>query len=240
MKRFSLAVVSGLLVGGALFAKVGDGSPGPTGSISGSVRVRNVPSLAPLVVNNDAGICGERLPSEEVVATADGRLRYVVVSLKGAFQTPEPKRKPMVLRNTNCAFEPHVQSGTTGSGLVASNRDPMLHNVRLVLRMGDRSRSMLNLALPGASGVVNASRATRFPGVLEVRCDAHKWMSAYILLFDHPYHAVTAADGSFTIPDVPAGKYLVRVWHERLGELEAPVVVEPGRTARLELVYEGG
>jgi len=60
-------------------------------------------------------------------------------------------------------------------------------------------------------------------------------MSASILVLDHPYFTIPEFDGSFTIPNVPAGTYTVVGWHERIGERTASVQVRPGATASIEL-----
>jgi hypothetical protein len=39
-------------------------------------------------------------------------------------------------------------------------------------------------------------------------------MRAHLLAFDHPYFALTDADGGFRIPGVPPGTYRITVWHE--------------------------
>ena len=67
------------------------------------------------------------------------------------------------------------------------------------------------------------------PGVIKLRCDAgHTWMSAYVVATDQPYHAVTDANGNFTIEGVPTGNYELEVWHEWLGKHREPITVEEG------------
>ncbi len=210
-----------------------------TGSIIGTVTTSNVPVLPPLEVNKNQDYCGDEVPSEAVVATSDGRLRYAVVHLDGAEFTGDLERTPIAIRNKKCAFVPHVQAGVVKSKLEVTSEDPILHNTHLFLQRGSRSRSLVNLALPGEGARLDASRATRRPGVIELKCDAHKWMSGYLLLFDHPYYAVSDAEGSFSIRDVPPGTYTVKVWHETLGELAEQVVVEPGKATSLSLVFIG-
>ena len=59
-------------------------------------------------------------------------------------------------------------------------------------------------------------------------------MTASIMVFDHPFFRIPAADGAFTLDDVPAGNYQISAWHERIGESTQHIRVEPGRTARVE------
>ena len=70
---------------------------------------------------------------------------------------------------------------------------------------------------------------------IQVKCDLHNWMLAYWLVLDHPYSAITQADGSFEIQNLPAGTHKFRVWHERVGYLERKLSVEiqDGETTEL-------
>jgi hypothetical protein len=77
-------------------------------------------------------------------------------------------------------------------------------------------------------------------------------MIAYIHAFNHPYHTVSDVEGRFTLRDVPAGIYRLRVWHEGWtrrddvgdprphfvdhAERERPVTVPAGGSATVEVV----
>lgn len=209
------------------------------GSITGTVKTNHVPDLPPLEANKNQDYCGDQLPSEAVVANPAGFLRYAVVYVEGAEYEGEAQPSPLVIRNEKCAFTPHVQTGLVRSSLEVTSEDPILHNTHLFLMLSSRSRSLLNLALPRAGVRLDASRATRRPGVIKLKCDAHKWMSGYLLLFDHPYYAVTDAEGNFTISDVPVGTYTIKTWHETFGELTQQVVVESGKATSLSFEFTG-
>jgi hypothetical protein len=217
------------LFSAALMSGPAEHNPPEMGSIVGTVKVRSVSKVPPLEVTADTGVCGEELPSESLLATPQGRVRNAVVSLNGVASPGKPNLTPMKIVNQKCAFYPHVQAGIAGSRLEAINRDPIMHNVRLFLQMGSRGRSMLNLALPANAGPVDASRGVVVPGIINVQCDAHEWMTGYIVLFDHPYYAVTDHEGDFMISNVPPGNHTLTVWHEILGESSIPVKVEAGR-----------
>ena len=59
-----------------------------------------------------------------------------------------------------------------------------------------------------------------------ILCNVHPEMVAYVVAVETPYFAVTAADGSYTIPDVPDGEHTVSVWHERFRTQSSPVSVQ--------------
>ena len=84
------------------------------------------------------------------------------------------------------------------------------------------SATIFNLALPVQGFRIR--RRLDDPGLVSLKCDAgHTWMSGFIVVQEHPYYALTTADGAYLIGDVPAGEYRLRTWHEWLGESEVPV-----------------
>lgn len=105
-------------------------------------------------------------------------------------------------------FDPHVLAVPVGSLVAFPNFDPFFHNV---FSMFDGRRFDLGLYEAGAS------RTAAFPkaGVCYIFCNIHPEMTAVIVVVDTPYVVVTNTSGKFTIPNVPAGRYRVTVWHER-------------------------
>ena len=75
--------------------------------------------------------------------------------------------------------------------------------------------------------------------MIPLECNVHGWMNAYVGVVDHPYFAVTGADGSFTIGGLPAGTYQVEAWHETLGTQSGEVTVEADGSATLDLTFGG-
>ena len=69
---------------------------------------------------------------------------------------------------------------------------------------------------------------------MEVQCDIHSWMKAYLMVFDHPFFATTGTDGSFEIKGVPAGDQKLVVWQKTIG------YVTPGRGAGMPVSVKAG
>ena len=111
------------------------------------------------------------------------------------------------------------------------NSDPLLHNIH---SLSDKSNAF-NVGQP-MPGMVYEVRLED-EEMLRVKCDIHRWMTAYVGVVSHPYFAVTGDGGRFTIRDVPAGTYTMQAWHELDGTLEQPVRVEPGATTALDFTY---
>jgi hypothetical protein len=74
---------------------------------------------------------------------------------------------------------------------------------------------------------------------MRVKCDVHSWMTAYIGVEPHPYFAVSGERGAFRIAGVPPGRYSIRTWHERYGQLSQAVIVKAGQTTTIEIGYSG-
>jgi hypothetical protein len=83
-------------------------------------------------------------------------------------------------------------------------------------------------------GTISTVKFTQAEVPVAVRCDIHPWMSAFLCVVEHPYWAVTDAEGKFGIPNLPAGIYTFGVWHEGLatldGKNEIPLVVKANQT----------
>ncbi len=227
----SRALATLVLAAGVLAA--GRGQAAPAGTVAGTVRLAGpAPVRPPLEVFKNAEVCGHGVPDDRLVVGPDGGLRYAVVTIEGVRGGKKPERDTSVtLNNLGCRFEPHVQMAEVGQWLELRNGDPILHNADA--RLGDET--LFNVALTPARQV---RKPLARAGLMAFTCDVrHTWMSAWIAVADHPYHTVTDAYGAYEIRDLPPGRYTARIWHEELGTLERPVVVEPGGTATLDVTY---
>jgi hypothetical protein len=203
------------------------------GSVMGVLRLEGpAPKRSPLPVFKHREICGEGVPDERLVIGPGGGVRYAVVSIDGVRGGLEPARDlTHVLDNRVCRFEPHVQVAEVGQWLELHNSDPLLHNADA--RLGDRT--LFNVALW-------PERRVRKPlaqaGLVKITCDVrHTWMTAYVAVAEHPYHAVTDVYGEYEIREIPPGSYTLRVWHEELGTIARPLDIEPGRMTIVDLTY---
>jgi hypothetical protein len=179
------------------------------GVLTGRVRFAGEPPKAePIPVRKNLEVCGERAPGQALLVGPDRGVRNTVVYLEGV----ERGRKPadFELDNARCLFVPHVSAVMLGGKARIKNSDPVLHNTHGLL---DRL-TVFNIALPNRGQVVPITQRIRKPGVIDVQCDAHTHMRAWIVVRDNPYFAVTDDGGQFRIDQVPPGRYRVAAWHE--------------------------
>jgi plastocyanin len=143
---------------------------------------------------------------------------YLETAPRGAFEQTEPGRAVMDQRNET--FIPHVLAITTGTIVDFPNSDHIYHNVFSLSKVKSFD---LGRYAAGKSKPVRFDR----PGIVRVFCDIHAHMNAFILVFSHPFFAVTDFDGRYLIDNVPAGTYNVVAWNEGSAS-EAKQVTVPG------------
>jgi plastocyanin len=123
---------------------------------------------------------------------------------------PAPDRVA-VIDQRSLRFVPHVLAIQAGTTVEFANSDPLAHNVLSI-----SAPKRFNLGLYGRGTI----RRVKFdkPGVVQLLCNVHQEMSAFIVVMKSPYFARTAPDGSFRIDGVPPGHHRLRAWHEQLAE----------------------
>jgi hypothetical protein len=193
------------------------------GSIVGDVKFMDaLPKLQPIKVSKDQDYCGETLPNETYVIAPNGGLKNVVVYIESAPQgKPADLKKENFLYNDGCRYSPHVSAIYLGEKLKVKSHDPKLHIPHGYL--GDRT--VFNLSLPFKNTTLDATSRIRQPGMMKVVCDTHAWMLGFVHVFDHPFFAVTNEQGAFSIPDLPAGNYILKAWHEEGGTKSQEITV---------------
>jgi plastocyanin len=156
---------------------------------------------------------------------------YLEDGLRSAFDELPAGRARMDQRGEQ--FVPRVLAVTVGTKVEFPNTDTTFHNVFSLARIKTFD---LGRYPPHRTGSVTFDR----PGIVPVFCDIHSNMSAYILVFNHPFFALTDPDGRYSIPRVPPGTYTLRVWSE-LGTVEPRrIVVADGEVAEMNFLVGRG
>ena len=166
----------------------------------------------PLVVDKDTEVCGKTSKifdqSLRVDASSKG-LADVVVFVRKASRVKNPvPDTPLVFDQKNCEFLSPVFVARLGQPVEVRNSDPVGHNTNI-------DGTSFNQLIPaGQSTTYSPNSEMGVPKT--ATCNIHPWMKAYVLFRKDGYVAVSAADGSFSIPGLPAGEPLeFQVWHAR-------------------------
>jgi hypothetical protein len=154
---------------------------------------------------------------------AGGELADTVVYIKEGLASKggAAPEKEAVLDQKGCEYVPYVLAMQAGQKLVIKNSDPVLHNINVSSKAGNPT---FNEAQMG-KGPDKVKVLTKPEMFLPFACNVHPWMFAYVSVFDHPYFAVTQKDGTFTLNNVPPGKYTIEAWHRKAGKITKEVTV---------------
>jgi plastocyanin len=180
------------------------------GTLTGVVKFAGAPPrLEPLAVNKNRDVCGDSKDSEVLVLGVERGVRGSVILVEGVTRGKKAAAE-VVLDNHRCVFVSHVSAVMAGERARVKNSDPILHNTHGFLG----KPTVFNLALPNRDQMIEITRRLTKPGVIRVVCDAHPHMSAWMIVHDSPYYAVTDERGAFRIDGIPPGSYTVTMWHE--------------------------
>lgn len=174
---------------------------------------------------------GDKAPLDEtIVVNANNTLKDVLVYVKegvsGQFEAP--KEQVMIDQN-GCIFSPHVSVAMVGQEVVFKNSDTLLHNVRTL----STANKVFNIAQPIQN--MTTKKVFSSPEIgIQLKCDVHFWMLAYLHVLINPYYAITGDDGSFTIKDLPAGTYTIEVWHGKLGAQTQSITITEGESKSVD------
>ena len=150
---------------------------------------------------------------------------YFETAPKGAFEDREGGHVSMDQRNET--FVPHLLAITVGTTVDFPNNDRTYHNV---FSLSKARRFDLGRYATGRSKAIRFER----PGIVRVFCEIHSHMNAFILVFSHPFFAMTGADSRYRIENVPPGTYGVVAWNEGLSSEAKPVIVPEGGITELD------
>lgn len=167
----------------------------------------------------------------EDIVSEDGKLRDVLVYVSSGLEdyTFDWEREAALLDQKGCVYVPHVLAVRTRQPVKFLNSDNTLHNIN---------------SLGGAKENQGFNRTTttkgsffhwQFPAAelgIRVKCDVHPWMQAVIHVLDHPYFAVSDAEGRWALPrPLPPGSYTLAALHPVLGSQSVDIQVVEGEEA---------
>lgn len=226
-----------------------DQQPATTGAITGRVIVVGElpPPSRPRI--NQAAVCGNLRPGDPIPdyrLTFDDETRAlgdVVVFLVGdsipesSGERGESSPETLVIEQTECRFEPRVVGVQIGQTVEFRQVDEVNHMLVFGGKTNPVQRVRHHVEEPPVTTTFD------FAEVPVQLCSGFWWwMTGQIAVFDHPFFAVSDAEGEFRIENLPPGRYTVSVWHEleTLASVRETVEVEVvlGRDSEVELEFQ--
>lgn len=238
-----VAAIRAVLKGDAQGASAAEAAPQGTGwaTLKGVFTFEGDPPAMPeYSVNKDAETCapGGAAPRQEwlLVDPASRGIANIAVYARDVSRVHEgsgPSDEELVFDQAKCVFLTHVTAMTINQPVAVKNSDPVGHNTKIA------GQNSSNQTIP-ANGTVSwkAQREEAIP--VEVRCSIHPWMISYMLPRENRYFAVTGTDGSFEIPNLPAGEELeIQLWHESASGSQGALVVQTDAAKELKWDRKG-
>lgn len=204
--------------GAKTFAPKGD-----EGTVIGVIAYNGAPPAPKKIDTSADPACGTANPNltTEDTIVKDGKLANVFVYVKDGTTADGTKvgdytfavpGDAVALDQKGCHYVPHVMGLQTNQKLRITNSDPTQHNVHPT----PKSNPEWNQTQANGAAPIEKTFA-RAEVLIPVKCNQHPWMKSYVGVLKHPFFAVSAEDGSFTIKGVPPGTYTIAAWHEKGG-----------------------
>jgi hypothetical protein len=200
------------------------------GSIEGQITLNGKPiPPRPVLVNQDASVCGTRRLVYPVKLDGTG-IEDAVVWIDDIHHGKAYDFPPAVLDQKKCTYDPHIVLMQPGD-LKVTTSDPVPHNVH--------SYSEANRSYNESMNPLNREVTLHFarPERVTFKCDLHGWMEAFIVVAGNPYYIVSEKKGSFRLQNIPPGTYHLKAWQETLGELDQTVTVAAGKTTSVNFRF---
>ena len=218
---------------------------GPTGTISGVISYNGTPPAPKKIDTTADPVCGQKNPNlvTDDTMVKDGKLANTFIYIKEG--TVEGGKKiadynwatpttAVQLDQNGCHYAPHVLGVMVNQKISITNSDATQHNIHPTPKLNTEwNQTQANGAPPIEKSFGRAEV------LIPVKCNQHPWMKAYIGVMKHPLYAVSKEDGTFSISNVPVGKYTVVAWREGQTPEEQPmeVTVTANGTAKADFAF---
>lgn len=110
-------------------------------------------------------------------------------------------------------FVPNVSTVVVGNRVSFPNSDDILHHV-----YSFSSINTFNIPLFGKSNQDDYSQVFETAGVVEIGCNIHDWMLAYVYVAESSLNSISSEEGQAVLENIPSGTFELRIWHPRLRE----------------------
>ena len=207
-------------------------------SISGKVSFSGAApagAVEKILITKNPDVCGTGEREVVWIDIKGGALRGTFVfidKIKTGKKWGKPKGGNYLINQKGCRFRPWAQVVRPGPITIRNSDKGVLHNINTREMIGVEKkrlvkRTMFNFGQPDPGDISQVLKPRRSP-YISINCEAHNFMFGFMLAPVHPYAALVGDDGSFTLDDVPPGKYTIKAWHPTLGVKKTKLTVKAG------------
>ena len=206
------------------------------GAIIGKVTYEGAPSKMKSIDMSAEPSCAKMyaMPplAETVVAGAGNTLENVVVYVSAGAPNDAAPSTAAIFTQKGCRYIPHLLALQVNQEFRITNEDQTVHNVHPEPK---RNREWNKSQPPGAPPIRESYEQPEF---IPVKCNVHPWMHGTLAVMPNSHFAVTGADGSFSLANLPPGKYTITAWHESFGTQSQEVTITGAETHTLNFVFK--
>jgi len=209
----------------------------PTGgTISGKVTYEGTPAKPKPIDMSKEPSCAKQhatpITTETVVTGPNNSLENVVVYVSAGAADENPPSQAVKFDQKGCQYIPHVLAFQVNQALEIANDDQTSHNIHPLPKL---NREWNKSQPPGTPAITEKYDKPEF---IPVKCNIHPWMHGNFAVLKNSHYSVSKEDGSFSLPNLPPGKYTITAWHESYGEQTQDVTIAGSETKTINLVFK--
>lgn len=171
--------------------------------------------------------------TETVVTGANNTLANVVVYISaGAPDESTVPSQAVTYEQKGCQYLPHVLTMQVNQELKIVNEDQTSHNIHPLPKLN----AEWNKSQPIGAQPIDAKFGKE--EFIPVKCNIHPWMHGYFVVLKTSHYSVSKDDGSYTLPDLPPGKYTITAWHEKYGTQTQDVTITANEAKTIDFTFK--
>src|SRR5437660_1962583 len=207
------------------------------GTVSGKVTYTGTPARQKPIDMSKEPSCAKQhatpVTTETVVTGPNNALDNVVVYVSsGAPDDGQVPAQAVTYDQKGCQYIPHVQAMHVNQELKILNDDQTSHNIHPLAKV---NREWNKSQPPGTTPLVDKYDKMEF---IPVKCNVHPWMHGTFAVLKNSHYSISSADGGFSLPDLPPGKYTVTAYHESYGDQSQEVIIADSETKTVNFVFK--
>lgn len=210
---------------------------GPSGgTVSGKVTYEGTPAKQKTIDMSKEPSCAKQhatpIVTETVVTGPNNSLDNVVVYVSAGAPDDAAPSQPAKFEQKGCQYIPHVLAFQVNQTLQIANDDQTSHNIHPLPKL---NREWNKSQPPGTPPIDEKYDKAEF---IPVKCNIHPWMHGNFAVLKNSHYAVTSDGGTFSLANLPPGKYTITAWHESYGDQSQEVTISGSETKPVNFVFK--